>query len=180
VFDFEGFKQVIDRVGGVEICVEREVRDPNTEPPLSLPAGCSLADGGQTLAWVRSRKTQELVDGVWSTMPGVNDLTRNERQQQLLLEALQRLKGFRSVTEFADLVEDLSGAFAIDETLSITDAIGIAWDMRDLNPNDIARPTIPVAHYVTEAGAYVLLPQASFADVLLEVYPGASEVIASG
>ena len=37
VFDFEGFKAIIDRVGGVEICVEYAVRDshtiPRTQPP---------------------------------------------------------------------------------------------------------------------------------------------------
>jgi LCP family protein required for cell wall assembly len=180
VFDFEGFKQVINRVGGVEICVEYPVRDSHTDPSLDLPAGCTVADGDQTLAWVRSRKTQELVDGVWRTMPGVSDLERNQRQQALLLEALNRLKGFRSVNEFSALVEDLSDAFAIDKGLSLTDAIGIAWDLRDLEPGRIARPTIPVSYYVTEDGAYVLLPTSSFADVLGDVYPEVTEVLAGG
>lgn len=180
VFDFEGFKQVIDRVGGVEICVDYQVRDLHTEPHLDLPAGCTLAGGEQTLAWVRSRKTQELVDGVWRTMPGVSDLERNQRQQELLLEALSRLKGFRSVTEFSALVEDLSDAFAIDEGLSLTDAIGIAWDLRDLEPSRISRPTIPVSYYVTSDGAYVLLPTSSFAEMLGEVYPAVTEILAGG
>ncbi len=180
VFDFEGFQQVIDRVGGVEICVEHAVRDDKPDPPLDLPAGCTMADGGQALAWVRSRHTQELVDGVWQPMEGVNDLSRNQRQQQLLLEALDRLKGFRSVTEFSALVEDLSDAFIIDAGLSLTDAIGIAWDLRDLQPSRIARPTIPVSFYVTEDGAYVLLPTSSFAEVLGEVYPSVADVVAGG
>ena len=61
VFDFEGFKAIVDRVGGVEICVEHAVRDSKTDPPLDLPAGCTVADGAMTLSWVRSRHTQELV-----------------------------------------------------------------------------------------------------------------------
>lgn len=180
VFDFEGFKQIIDRVGGVEICVENQVRDRKTEPPLDLPAGCTIADGEMTLSWVRSRKTQELVDGVWRPLEGVNDLTRNRRQQELLLEALRRLKGFRSITEFATLVEDVAGAFAIDEGLSLGNAVGLAWNLRGLNPSDILRPTIPVADYQTGDGAQVLLPRATFLEVLETVWPEAGEVLAAG
>ncbi|MFH1329579.1 MAG: LCP family protein [Actinomycetota bacterium] len=180
VFDFEGFEAIVDRVGGVEICVDYAVRDSKTDPPLDLPAGCTRADGPMTLSWVRSRRTQELVDGVWRRMPGVNDLTRNQRQQELLLEALSRLKAFRSITEFSALVEDLADAFTIDDQLSLGDAIGLAWDMRGLNIASIRRPSIPAATYVTDAGAYVLLPQAPFTEVLESAYPGAAGIVADG
>ncbi|MBM3694979.1 MAG: LytR family transcriptional regulator [Actinobacteria bacterium] len=178
VFDFEGFKAVIDRVGGVRICVDRPVRDTKSE--LALPAGCTMGDGATTLAWVRSRKTWEQVDGVWRPMPGVNDLTRNQRQQELLLEALRRLKSFRSITELSALVEDLADAFAIDAGLSLRDAVDVAWDMRSVAVDDIKRPSIPVADYVTAGGAYVLLPRASFAEVLESAYPGAASILAEG
>jgi LCP family protein required for cell wall assembly len=178
LFDFEGFKAIIDQVGGVEICVEHDVRDSRTDPDLHLPAGCTVADGAMTLSWVRSRHTQELVNGVWRQMEGVNDLTRTERQQGLMLEALRRLKGFGSLTEFGALVEDLAGTFSIDEGLSLGNAVNLAWDMRGINVASIKRPTIPVADYVTDAGAYVLLPQASFAEVLESAYAGAASILA--
>lgn len=177
-FDFEGFKTIIDRVDGVEICVEHAVRDSHTEPPLDLPAGCTVADGGMTLSWVRSRHTQELVDGTWRRMPGVNDLTRNQRQQELLLEALSRLKAFNSITAFSDLVESLTNTFSIDDDLSLGGAIGLAWDMRGLDVDSIQRPTIPVADFTTEAGAQVLRPTATFSEVLESAYPGAAALVA--
>jgi LCP family protein required for cell wall assembly len=178
VFDFEGFKAIIDRVGGARICVDHPVRDTKSE--LTLPAGCTMADGATTLAWVRSRKTWEQVDGAWRPMPGVNDLTRNQRQQELLLEAMRRLKAFRSITELSALVEDLADAFSIDAGLSLSDAVGLAWDMRSVAVDDIKRPTVPVADYVTPGGAYVLLPQAPFAEVLESAYPGAASILAEG
>ena len=178
LFDFQGFKAIIDQVGGVEICVEHDVRDSRTDPDLYLPAGCTVADGAMTLSWVRSRHTQELVNGVWREMEGVNDLSRTERQQALLLEALRRLKGFGSLTEFGALVEDLAGTFSIDEGLSLGDAINLAWDMRGIDAASIKRPTIPVADYITDTGAYVLLPQASFAEVLESAYAGAASILA--
>jgi len=174
LFDFEGFKAIIDRVGGVEICVDHPVSDSKTDPPLDLPAGCTVADGPMTLSWVRSRHTRELVDGVWRPMEGVNDLARNLRQQELLLEALGRLNSFGSVAEFGALVEDLAGAFTIDDGLSLGNAVNLAWGLRDIDVGSIRRPTIPVADYVTSAGAQVLLPQASFAEVLETAQAGAA------
>lgn len=180
LFDFEGFKAIIDRVGGVEICVEHAVQDSKTDPPLDLPAGCTVADGPMTLSWVRSRHTRELVDGTWRSMDGVNDLTRNARQQELLLEALRRLKRFSSVTDLGNLVEDLAGTFTIDEGLTLGNAISLAWSLRSIDLDSVRRPVIPVADYVTDGGAYVLLPQASFADVLAAANAEAGSNLAGG
>lgn len=181
VFTFDGFEQIVERVGGVEICVENPVRDLRVKPvALELPAGCNIAGPEQALSWVRSRKTQELVDGRWRTMDGVSDLERNARQQDLLVQALRRLKGFNDIGEFSGLVEDLADAFAIDEGLSLGKAISTAWDLRSIDPDSIVRLKIPVKNFVNDRGEFVLLPDSSFADVLTESYPAALEWLASG
>ncbi len=175
VFDFEGFKNVVNRVGGVEICVDHPVRDLKVDPvPLDLPEGCSTAMGDQALAWMRSRHTQQQVNGVWSTVPGVSDLTRNQRQQDVIVQALRRLKDFANIGEFTSLVEDMSNDFAIDSGMSLSEAISFAWNLRSVDPDTIVRPVIPVANYVTSEGAYVLIPTASFHDLLLEADPAAA------
>lgn len=172
VFDFVGFRKIVDRVGGVEICVDNPVRDSRTDPhPLSLPAGCTMADGGQALAWVRSRRTQELVDGRWRIMPGVNDLARNQRQQELIIQALIRLKGFRDISELTALAEDLAEAFTIDDGLSLTSAVRLAWNMRRVDVDSIVRPVIPTRGFVSPRGESVLRPLEPFSDTLAEVYP---------
>jgi LCP family protein required for cell wall assembly len=74
-FRVDGFIEVIDRLGGMEVCLDHAVRD-GPGMPVLLPEGCTRADGEQMLAWVRSRHTQELIDGEWRTVPGVNDLHR--------------------------------------------------------------------------------------------------------
>jgi len=175
IFDFEGFKSVVNAVGGVEICVDHPVRDLKVDPvPLDLPEGCSTAMGDQALAWMRSRHTQEYVNGVWSTVPGVSDLTRNQRQQDMIVQALRRLKGFANIGEFTGLVQDLSNDFAIDSGMSLSEAISFAWNLRSIDPATIVRPVIPVANYVTPDGAYVLIPTASFHDLLVEADPAAA------
>ncbi|MGA0065592.1 MAG: LCP family protein, partial [Candidatus Nanopelagicales bacterium] len=72
VIDFEGFKQVVDAMGGVEVCLKEPASDPSSK--LELPAGTSLVNGEQALSFVRARKT--LSDG--------SDLSRIKRQQAFL------------------------------------------------------------------------------------------------
>ncbi len=163
LFGMEDFATIIDRIGGTDICVTHPVRDENG---LDLPAGCSLADGETTLLWVRSRKTQELIDGRWRTMPGVSDLTRNQRQQDLILSMLSRAADFDSPGELTTFVHSLGNTFTLDDRLGLTDAVDLAWANRDLQPESFVRLTIPVEPYETSGGAQVLLPTASFADVL--------------
>jgi len=178
LFDFEGFKDVIDTVGGVEICVgEYPVRD--TNPGLNgfeMPAGCSTADGESALGWVRSRKTQQYVDGRWVRMSGVTDLTRNVRQQDLLVTALETLKGVRDANELASLVEDVTGAFTIDEGLGLGEAVGIMWDARTIDLDDIFRPVLEVRFSVTDAGESILVPVGSFEENVRAGYPNADSI----
>jgi LCP family protein required for cell wall assembly len=179
LFDFEGFVDIVDQVGGVEVCVEEAVRTDWRAGEVVFEEGCTLTDGSGALAWMRSRRTQIRNDnGVWVPKPGVTDLERNQRQQDLLIQALERLKGYRNITEFATVVEALSGTFTIDDDLSLWKAIRLAWDQRDLDPNSIQRPVIPTVFYTTEAGASVLLPTEPFQDVLAAVYPNVDDLLA--
>jgi LCP family protein required for cell wall assembly len=175
VFDFDGFVEIVDTVGGVEICVgEHPVRD--TNPGLEgfqMEAGCSVADGVTALGWVRSRKTQILVNGSWRRMPDVSDLTRNERQQDLLVSALETLKDVRDVNELASLVEDISSAVTIDEGMGLREVVGMAWDLRSISIADIHRPVLDVVFSTTDEGESILLPVGTFEANLRAGYPNA-------
>ncbi len=172
LFTFDGFEEIIDEVGGVEICVDNAVRDRKAD--LNLAAGCTDASGAQALAWVRSRSTLEYVDGVWRTMPNVSDLTRNERQQDVILRMLEKASEFDSPQELAGVVRSVSNAFTLDDKLSLTDVIGLAWDLRGLDGEDIVRLTIPVEDYRTSEGALVLVATTPF-DALLKEYIAAPQ-----
>jgi len=169
LFDFDGFERIIDAVGGVEVCVDRPVRDPKSS--LDLGAGCTNASGAQALAWVRSRSTQEQVNGTWRSMRGVNDLTRNERQQDVILAMFSKLKRFDSPSQLAGIVKSLTDEFTLDDQLGVGDAISLAWSLRSLNPDRITRLSIPVRDFTTEDGSRVLLPTDSFASILEAARP---------
>jgi LCP family protein required for cell wall assembly len=169
LFDFEGFEEIVDQVGGVEICVDHPVRDSRAE--LQLPAGCTNATGAQALSWVRSRRTQELVDGRWQTMAGVNDLTRNQRQQEVILQVFAELSRLDSFEDLTRTVAGLTGAFSIDEGLGMGDALSLMWNLRGIDVDELERLEIPVADELTSAGEMVLVPVLPFDQVLSEAFP---------
>ena len=161
MFDYDGFAEIIDVAGGVEVCVNYPTFDTNTTPDLDLPAGCSTLGGKMALAWVRSRKTRQIVDGVEQMVSGVGDHTRNARQRDIVLQMLRKLSGFSSPTEIVSLANAASGTFTLDSGLSLTEAVGIAWDLRG-KAGSVRIPHIRVTSYTTESGAWVLIPTEPF------------------
>jgi LCP family protein required for cell wall assembly len=57
---FTGLVELVDAVGGITICPEEPMQDPQAE--LDIPAGCQEVDGATALGYARSRKTQRLGD----------------------------------------------------------------------------------------------------------------------
>jgi LCP family protein required for cell wall assembly len=58
---FAGFVNVVDAVGGIEICPKEAMNDPQANN-LDIKKGCQEADGVTALGYARSRKTSALGD----------------------------------------------------------------------------------------------------------------------
>ena len=63
-------------------------------------------------------------------MEGVSDLSRNDRQQYIILQLLNEIKDFSSLGELNNFINALEDAFIIDENLSINKAVNILWNFR--------------------------------------------------
>jgi LCP family protein required for cell wall assembly len=166
LIDLAGFQEAVDAIGGHEICLERAVRDQKAQ--LELPAGCTQASGAETLAWLRSRTTQELTESGWRTMPGVNDLTRNERQRAFLLSMMGRLSDFGSPKAVADVAGVIAPYVTVDSELSLIGAVDLAWTLRGLDKGNIEELEIPVSDSTTSAGAAVLVAEVDVAELIDE------------
>ncbi|MDN0198332.1 LCP family protein [Streptomyces sp. S.PNR 29] len=68
---FAGFVGVVDAVGGVRMCVDRDIRDPKSG--LNLKKGCHNLNGSQALAFVRQRHQE-----------AQGDLGRSRNQRKFL------------------------------------------------------------------------------------------------
>lgn len=166
LIDLAGFQSAVDAVGGYEICVERPVRDRRAN--LELPAGCTLASGEQTLAWMRSRHTQELTDNGWRIMAGVNDLVRNERQRAFLIDIMGRIGDISSPQDMAQAAQAVAPYVTVDSELSLVGAVDLAMTMRGLGSGDVTELSVPVYDDTTSGGAAVLRPSTPVDEIVAE------------
>lgn len=137
VVDFKGFQQVIDAMGGVEVCLPTAVNDPKSH--LELPAGVSVVTGKQALAFVRARKT--IGDG--------SDIGRISRQQQFLSSAIRKATSLgvlaNPVTLYS-MLDAASSAVTVDSGLSGVDQMkNLALSVQGLSPKNIVFTTVPFA-----------------------------------
>ena len=93
----------------------------------------------------------------WKKMAGVSDLSRNDRQQYIILQLLNEIKDFRSFGELNTFISTLEDAFVIDENLSINSAVNILWNFRETDLTDIVKLSIPVSPYELDDGRQVLI-----------------------
>ena len=169
-FNFEGFENIIDSFGGIEICVEKTQREGFS---FELQKGCQNVEGSTALNWIVSRNTEVLVGeklvdkngndiSEWEKMEGVSDLSRNDRQQYIILELLDNIKDFRSLGELSTFISTLEDAFIIDENLSLNNAVNILWNFRDTDLSNISKLSIPVSPYELDDGRQVLIISENF------------------
>lgn len=71
-----GFVDLVDAVGGVELCPEEAMQDPKAG--LDIEAGCQEMDGGTALGYVRTRATPRA------------DLDRIQRQREFFSALIQK------------------------------------------------------------------------------------------
>jgi len=130
--DLQGFVDLIDAIGGVTLCLDGKMIDPEYGGPtwegvgIELPAGCQYYDGVHALAYARIRKGWiELPDGTRETQ---NDFKRAERQQSLLLELRRQFAQ-------ADLIFELPAILAaISRTVETDFPRSLAGDLASLLP----------------------------------------------
>jgi LCP family protein required for cell wall assembly len=165
--DFQGFKSLVDAIGGVEICFDHPARDAHTGLDVAEP-GCRVLDGVQALAYARSRYYEELVDGEWTTDPR-SDLGRVERQQQFvntaLHAALDQVKS--NPLDAGDVFASTTGALRLDDEL---DPLAAAGALRDAVADGLATYSLPVDGAEIEGKAVLKLGKGG--DQLLAYFRG--------
>jgi anionic cell wall polymer biosynthesis LytR-Cps2A-Psr (LCP) family protein len=169
--NFDGFAALVNALGGTSICTDYPARDPRSG--LDLPGGCVWADGYTTLAWVRSRSTESLIDGQWKVIAG-SDFDRQSRQQDTLFQLARSLANFDSVGSLGSRLEAVASVVRVDSGWTFGDAIATAWRYRGIGKDGVNRLSVRVGDLRTSAGELVLAPVVNFNDLLSSVYPAAA------
>ncbi len=149
VVDFTGFKEVINALDGVEVCLKKDVFD--AEAKLDMKAGKHVVKGEEALAFVRARKA--LGDG--------SDISRIDRQQEFLSAAIRKATSVGVLTNPAQLLSVLtagSKSLTADPGLAEFDSLKeLALNASAVEPSSITFATVPFT-YNDDGGTVSWIP----------------------
>lgn len=140
VVDFNGFKDMVDAVDGVEICLKKPVDDADAH--LKLPAGRQTLDGEQALGYVRARKS----------IGNGSDTERMDRQQQFLGALVNKVQSdgvLLNPTRLYPVLDAATKALTTDPGLdSLKDLYELVRGMRNVPTDKVQFLTVPRQPYV--------------------------------
>lgn len=159
--DLDGFRSLVDRLGGLEVWIDTAVRDRATGLFID-DLGCVALGGEQALALVRSRRAEVLVeDGTWVPDP-LSDLRRVETQRQVLLAALASLADDAidpvTLDGHAGWAAD---HLTVDSGLGVREMVALARAAADLDPARVSQATLPVVVSPDDLNRLVIDPDAA-------------------
>ncbi|MFJ9188824.1 LCP family protein [Streptomyces anulatus] len=139
VVDFNGFKDMVDAVDGVEICLKEPIDDKDAH--LELPAGRQTLNGEEALGYVRARKT--LGNG--------SDTERMERQQQFLGALVNKMQSngvLLNPTRLYPVLDAATKSLTTDPGLdSLRDLYDLVRGMRNVPTEQVQFLTVPRQPY---------------------------------
>ncbi len=145
--DFNAVKTMTTAVGGVEVCLAKDINDKDSK--LNLPAGKHVLEGEDALAFVRTRHSVGFG----------GDLSRIEIQQQFLSSLIRKMKSsdtLSSPSKMWDLAEAATKALTVDTGIGkISRLRDLGMELSKVNPSNITFATVPVVDNTD--GATVLL-----------------------
>ncbi|AKH82743.1 LytR family transcriptional regulator [Streptomyces sp. CNQ-509] len=139
IADFQGFKEVVDAVDGVEVCLPAAMHDRSAK--LRLPKGRQVLDGEQALGYVRARKS----------LDGGGDTQRMSRQQEFMASLVNKVQSngvLFNPLRLAPLLDAVTSALTANEELSsLTELYDLVRVVRDVPQERVHFMTVPRRPY---------------------------------
>ena len=137
-----GLANVVDAVGGIEVCPAEAIDDPLAN--LNIQAGCQKIDGPTALGYVRTRAT------------AMGDLDRVARQREFFSSLVGKLTSTSTLINpfrFWPTVSSVAGSFTVNEKDHAWHLLRVALAMR----GGVETTTVPVGGFEdTDVGNVVL------------------------
>jgi len=166
--DFNGFKKILDTIGGIDVPVycqftdwhlidpSADQQDENNWSLYTIGPGVIHMDGETALWYARSRKKS-------------SDFDRGRRQQELLRAVFAKMLQVSSIAKVPELYGNFQDTIQTDISLSMV--LDLAPFVFKLNSADIRsyyiRPPL-VFSWTTTGGAYVLSPHTTELQAMLK------------
>jgi len=159
--DFEGFKNIVDIMGGIELEVEQRMRYYGIDVTIELDPGLQVLDGDKALQYVRYRSS------------GRGDLDRVERQQKLVKTFIQEILTFKNIIKFPRILPQMAANVKTD--LELNQALMLANKLKNVDFDEINTTTLPGNPRYIEGISYVLPDEEGIADVVNRYIRGVEE-----
>lgn len=130
-----GVEQIVDAVGGVNLCYDANVHDPDSG--LEWAAGCHDVAGAQALAFARMRKADP-----------TGDVGRAERQRQLIGAVMAKVKPSQLAVrpgQQVALIDAGTAALTVSDESNILDMARLALAFRAANSPEGITGTPPIS-----------------------------------
>jgi LCP family protein required for cell wall assembly len=142
---FAGVVNVVNAVGGVDVCLPNAVDDPKSG--LKLPAGKSHIYGDMGLSFVRARYIDPRAD-----------LGRMERQQQFLGSMFKEVTSAQTLLnplKLNALLNAVLSSVHTDDGLNHDEILALVNSLRTLRPSSLRFLTVPLSNVAYNAGPSV-------------------------
>jgi len=139
--DFEGFRQAIDTLGGVEIEVEEKMYYP--EEGIDIRPGKQVLNGYDSLGYVRYRSD------------GRGDIGRIERQKYFLRELVRQSMSLKNLVKSPQVLEELIQYTKTD--LTVGEIMRVAGQFA--GPVEINTHTLPGKPQMINGGSYWVIDE---------------------
>ena len=153
VVDFNGFKDMVEAINGVEVCIPTEVDDP--EHDIYLPAGVQTLTGQDALNYVRER----------SILSVTGDIGRMKRQQAFIASMVNKVKSAGILSQPLSIFSFLNAATSSIEVDAELDSVGkladLATQFRNTGLSDIKFITVPIAEYPLDPNRLIWTDEAA-------------------
>lgn len=150
--DFDGFASMVDALGGVDVCIDEPLVDPDAK--LDLAAGDQRLDGKDALALARSRKA--IGDG--------SDIGRLGHQQAVMSSIIGRARSAEILSrpdKLFSFLNAVTSSITVDEGISsIRNLAGLANRARVVPDKAITFVTMPNGAAPTDPNRVVATPDA--------------------
>ncbi|ATO48486.1 LCP family protein [Brevibacillus laterosporus] len=148
--DFNGFKAVVDAVGGVEVNIDRRLvyDDPTDNTHINLNPGQQVLNGKNALDYVRHRHDNR------GTKYYSNDFDRNQRQQEVIKAIMNKMLSIEGFAKLPKVIETTGDHVHTD--FSKQQILGIATDFKSFNMDNFI--VVDSGAFWSSSTSYTLLP----------------------
>ncbi len=138
--NFDGFKDIVDTLGGVTIDVEKKMYYPDGKMTINLKKGVQRLDGTHALQYVRFRHD------------ALGDISRTSRQQKFLSALASEVLQAKTIVKLPTLIPQIFKV--VDTNFGISDIFFLTRVASSMNSGNIVAQTLPGTFYNYKGVSY--------------------------